>query len=526
MKRRIVSFLGALLVLLALAPSAQACSCMRGDPRTQLDQADGAFIGRLVSADPAPPNASDRTYHFKVDEVVKGDIGDTIDVGSGGNGAMCGFEVAPGQQMGFFLDRSHSQWRGGLCGQISPDDLRKAAAPYPTADGSGRLSVLVGGRWGEVRTLGLDAQGKTLRYGKGEGVTNNLSVCPGSRVAAEIAVTFDGDKRRRYLVLRDLDTFGGFHKEYLTGLDAPGAGHYPLEVSALSCRSPSGDDVVFFAANNEADQTEATGKLIRVHPDGQTVLWQGGLGGAADIPASGSKAYIATRTDKLIEVDLATRAVRDIAKTAGTLLSGPVLSPDGRSVAMQRPREGGIDLYDVRTGTVATNKSAAGNRMLWASDDRLVVTGADDNGVIILDRSLETVDVWSGWTGDKSIVVDGTLYGTNYQGELVSAPVLQGPTKVLRTFDSPELDVIAAVPPKPTDPDPAPAVTAQPSARPTSEPTTQPSSEPTSSPAGFAAPTSAPAERTGGSSALPAAALGVSAFALSGAVFAWRRRSS
>ena len=94
-----------------------------------------------VSVDPAPPNAQSTTYHFKVDDVFKGDIGSTVDVESSTNGASCGFEVPRGQQMGFFLDREGSVWRGGLCGQIAPEDLRKAAAPLPKPNGTGPLSV-------------------------------------------------------------------------------------------------------------------------------------------------------------------------------------------------------------------------------------------------------------------------------------------------------------------------------------------------------------------------------------------------
>jgi hypothetical protein len=522
MKLRIVSFLGALLVLLALAPPALACSCFRGDPRTQLDQSDGAFIGELVSADPAPPTASSTTYHFKVHEAFKGDVGETIDVESSTSGASCGFEVQRGQDMGFFLQRENGVWKGGLCGQVAPDDLRKAAAPYPKPDGSGPLAFMVGGKYGEVRTLGLDARGKTLRYGKGEGWTRNLSVCPGSRVAAEVAVVATGDTRRRYLMLRDLGTFEPIRKTLLTGLEAPGAGHYPLEVGALACRSASGDDVVLYAANNEADQTEATGKLVRVRPDAQSVIWEGGLGGAASIPVSGGDAYVATRTEKLIEADLTTGAVRDIAKTAGSLDAGPVLSPDGRRVAMHRPREGGVDLYDVRTGDVKTNASVVGYRMVWVSNDRLVVTGTPDNGVIVLDGSLEKVGSWSGWTADKTISVDGTLYGTSWDAKLVSAPALKGPMKELRTFDSPELTEIAAVPPPPADPAPSPTPTSAPTT--TAKPTSQPVPEATASPAGFAAPTSEPSEPAS-SSALPAAALGVSALALGAAAFTWSRRT-
>jgi hypothetical protein len=519
MKVRVMVCLGAVvLCLAALTPVARACSCFRGDPRTQLERADGAFIGRLTSADPAPPNAFETTYHFTVDEAVKGDIGKTIDVESSTSGASCGFEVQRGQQMGFFLDRQNGVWRGGLCGQVAPDDLRKAAKPYPKPDGSGPLALLVGGEYGEVRTIGLDAAGRTLQYGEGDGKTSHLSVCPGSHVVAEI-VGADAEPFTKHVVLRDLDTFAGVGKSRLEGFEHSSDNAYPLVPLALACRSPNGDDVVVFGANNESDK--ASGRLIRMRPDGNTVIWQGGGGGAAALLTSGTKAYVSTQTNKLIEVDIETRAVRDIATTAGMLESGPAVSPDGRSAVLPRPREGGLDLFDIRTGGVTTNKTVSG-RPVWVSDDRLVVTGAAENAVIVLDRSLKQVASWDGWTGDKTIAVSETLYGTNWEGQLVSAPALKGPMKVLRTFDSPELDAIAAVPPRQAPPAPGPTTTTEPSAAPSSEP----SPEPTRSPAGFAAPSAASSDAAGSSSALPAAALAVSALALGGAAFTWRRRSA
>lgn len=522
MRRRILSSLGALLVVFALAPAAQACSCFRGDPRTQLERADGAFVGRLTSVDPAPPSAMSTTYHFKVDDVVKGAIGDTVDVESSTSGASCGYEVERGQEMGFFLERDGSVWRGGLCGQIDPDELRKAAAPYPKPDGTGPLELLVGGSYGDVRTIGLDASGRTLAYGKGDGKTTHLSVCPGSRVVAEI-VRADVEPFANYVVLRGLDTFAGVRKSRLVEFGDTNDGHpYPLQPGAVGCRSPSGDDVVVFGANNEAEHQ--VGKLVRVRPDGHTVVWQGGLGGAAAIPTTGTKAYVSTQTDRLIEVDIETRAVRDIAKTAGMLESGPSLSADGRRVALIRPREEGIDVFDVRTGEVTTNKTVSGYRLVWVSHDRLVLTGTPDNGVVVFDAALTRVGSWEGWTGDQVVNAGGTLYGTNWEGALVSAPALKGPMKTVRTFDSPELQAIAAVPPRAPDASTAPKGTEAPGPTETSTPTTEPTSEPTPSPAGFAAPTSEPSGNTS-SPAIPAAALGVSALALGSAALVWRRRS-
>src|SRR5688572_25163810 len=77
-----------------------ACSCAHGDPRDRLDGSDAAFIGRLIHREeptPGPGGAYDSgskvTYRFRVDERVKGDLGETVDVESPNSGASCGFEA-------------------------------------------------------------------------------------------------------------------------------------------------------------------------------------------------------------------------------------------------------------------------------------------------------------------------------------------------------------------------------------------------------------------------------------------------
>src|SRR5687768_877696 len=85
------------VLLTALALPASACSCVRGDPRDQLKVADGAIVGTLVSQRPDPENESRSIYTFDVEEEVKGEFEETLDVYSGTDGASCGFEMAPGQ---------------------------------------------------------------------------------------------------------------------------------------------------------------------------------------------------------------------------------------------------------------------------------------------------------------------------------------------------------------------------------------------------------------------------------------------
>jgi hypothetical protein len=529
MRVRVVVCLGAVMVcLVALTPVAHACSCFAGDPRDRLAAADGAFIGVVTERDGPPPGSSGFdgvTYTFRVEERFKGDIGETVEVNTAPNGAACGLESGRGDRLGLLLERGGGEWYGGLCGTIDPDELRKAAAPYPKANGSGPLTFLVSGNWGDMRTLGLDDEGRTLRYGPGVGNVSHVSVCPGSRAAAEVVVG-DVEPYGPYVVVRDLETFKGVWKARIDGFGDPRTVSYPLLPSAVACRSPSGDDVLVFGANNESDLDDGNARIVRVGPEGQSLVWQGGKGGSAVLPSSGSKAYVASRTEKLVEVDTETGAVRDIGAIDRPLDAGLALSPDRRSLAALG-LDGKLSVVDVRSGDVTSAKAEVGRQLVWASDDRLLVTETGElrDSVMVFDRTPRRVGTWSGWEdAQRTIVVDGTAYGTAYK-KLVKADALQGGVKDVRMFDTPELTQLAYVPPRPVEPKPTasptstagPEATAEPSAAPTPETVVQPNT--------FAAPTPGPAEPVS-SSSVPAVATAVGALLLAAGAFAWRRRSA
>ena len=168
---------------------ARACSCAREDPRTVLARADAAFVGTLLErreGRPARSSADPVTLVFRVLESVKGRLGSTVEVVTAASGASCGVEARIGQTIGLFLERVGGVWQSNLCRQVSPSELRAAARPLPRPDGRGPVAFLVGGRFGPARTLALDAQGRTLAYGRGEGESLMVSVCPGGRRVAEV----------------------------------------------------------------------------------------------------------------------------------------------------------------------------------------------------------------------------------------------------------------------------------------------------------------------------------------------------
>jgi hypothetical protein len=524
MRVRVVSSVfGAFLAVLAFAPVAQACSCAAADPRDRLDDAAGAFIGRLVSRDPAPQDAHSTTYHFKVDEVFKGDIGSTVDVESSTNGASCGFEVAPGEQMGFLLERSGAQWHGGLCGQIDPEELRGAAKPLPAPDGTGPLTFLIGGSFGEMRTIGLDAQGRTLKYGTGGGHVIDASVCPGSRFAVEVVSGYGTAHAK--LAIRDLETFEVVRDIPLDSLDVENEGTlYPAEVT---CRDGTAEDVLLLARDDGQDLSRS--RLMRFRRGEPNRLWEG-HGGSGALPASGQHAYLAGYKE-ILEIDISTKETRRVADVPAstTAPSSVTLSPDAKSLAVRTSKgaEQRGHVIDIASGTMTSvdfgdDVTGGPRAMIWASDVRIVAYtgGGDTEELTVFDRSLKKIASWTGWYTSEAFIVGETIYGVGW-GKVYSAPYMTGPVKKIRTFDSPETYALTYVPPRPAPATPAPAST--PEATPTSEPSAEPSAEPTATPASFSAPTSEPSAPT--SSAVPAVAVGSSALALAAGAIALRRRT-
>ena len=119
------------VVALVFVGDAHACTCAAVPARQRLDSADAAFIGRLVETrpDPAGDGAPELVYVFSVDSVVKGELGDRIEVVGPVGGAACGFELERDEASGILLRRDtvRSVWLGGLCGQIAVGELIAAA---------------------------------------------------------------------------------------------------------------------------------------------------------------------------------------------------------------------------------------------------------------------------------------------------------------------------------------------------------------------------------------------------------------
>lgn len=89
------ALVGALVVLLvALGSPASACSCARGDIRDQYNNADAAFIGTYVSRRDGEESWYDYLT-FRVDESLKGELGETVEIRSNTGSGACGISPYP-----------------------------------------------------------------------------------------------------------------------------------------------------------------------------------------------------------------------------------------------------------------------------------------------------------------------------------------------------------------------------------------------------------------------------------------------
>ena len=154
----VVTLAAAALVVPPL-PQAAACSCAPVNVGEQLPEADGAFVGRLLSRDDPEPvdgvlsSATVVRYRYQVERAVKGDIGPgPVDVWSAWSGVSCGPETPVGERVGLLLRRVDGRWASSLCEQADPDALEQAApAPSsptpaePDGEGAGGLPPLAGG---------------------------------------------------------------------------------------------------------------------------------------------------------------------------------------------------------------------------------------------------------------------------------------------------------------------------------------------------------------------------------------------
>lgn len=401
------------LVVATLAGSiapAGACSCIPPNPWRYLQQADGAFVGRLVSREETSNGRA--VLVFSVERSVKGRLGATVEVETANNGAACGIETSVGQRIGLFLMREGGRWTGHLCWQVSPEDLL-AAASLPTPNGRGDVALLVGGRFGAARTLALDGQGRTLGYGLGGGKALAFSVCPGGRRAAELVE----QGSRTVLAIRELPSLAPVRQQ-----PVPPA-------SRLACTHPWGERVVAF------DGPGRGARLLRVTRTRTTTIWDG----AARFVSLGKRiahlqAVGAGRT-VFVAVDVRTGSARTLGampfratgpfspNPSGTTLAGATIQDAERRLIV-------LHLGHPRLAGRFTALPAWRGSLQWLPGNRLSYAG--DGRILVYSSALRPIGRIDGWNANATAVHGSTVFGIRADGAVISAALPSGTAQVVR----------------------------------------------------------------------------------------------
>jgi hypothetical protein len=427
-RRIAIAMLTSLLVMSGAHPAA-ACSCAGGDPRDRLEAADAAIVARLKEKT-VDPDGQRAVYRFKVAEWVKGDGGTFVDVHSAAYGAACGIEAKIGQRIGLFLylDPDEEVWTSGLCSQISPRKLRAAARPLPDPDGEGPVRYVVGGNLGPNRLIALDARGRTLAYGEGEGHTQAIDACPGGGRLVETA-SVDGSG---VVVVRRTGSLDVLRRVLVVRTTWP-------HLYDVTCLRRLGGRVLVA----EEHGREWWIHLLRWGRD--RVVWHGD---AANAYLVGGKAFV-VKGGALWRLSLDGGGLsRIMSLPGGDQRVEP--SPTGRywayvryggAVPSEPPSE--IRVFDRRDGSLdryALQGSNDWGEVAWIDDGRLVYAPGpgDDDTLFVLEvpglRRVARVDGWS----SSDVEVEGyEIVGLGW-GVLRRTTVGVPGSEVIRRFEGPE----------------------------------------------------------------------------------------
>ncbi len=514
--RLLLAAVVAAAVVLAVPRPAGACSCAIDDPARMLADADAAFVGALAGR-PVETGDFEGDWPFEVEQWVKGGGGTEVDVRSPLDGAACGFEVTRGARVGVLLWERDGLLTGGLCTTIDADVLVAAAVPPGPFDGEGPIALLVAGGAGPYRLVALDAQGRDLARAEGDEPVYQLSVCPGSRYAAELV-------GQRTLGVRDLATFELTWRHALPGTER--------WYSAIECRADDGDEVVVLGADQTGQQS--VGTVLLVTPDGARELASGPWHEGA---FAGDVAVVVTGPERrgLAKVDLQTgesTPLFELAVEEGFGSVGhPAVSPDGTRVAFQAEtyRDGigaaMLHVVDLATGAIVSHPGAGVAR--WLDDDTLIDDTGSQLKVLYAVEGGEITQIGTRqWDFEPRAVSGSTVYGTRRFGGVIRSAARDGEdTVTLRVLPSTAVYAMAAPVGAPS---PQPVVVAAPDPEPEPERPTTTSTRATTSTTATATtpPLAAPdSDDSDGPPWLVLAAISGAA-ALGGLVWIRRRRSA
>jgi hypothetical protein len=232
--------------------AAQACSCGGGATRELLQGGDAAFIGRLIRVGHLPPEHAPKSslhygllYTFRVEESFKRRLPPQVKVASPDHPGECAIGAVEGERTAYVIyEYEPGRYFSTTCSSIDPVQLRMEARPLPPPVVGGPPAFIVGGAFGEVRTIALDASGRTVAYGRGEGTVEDLEICPGGRRLVERVLGDDGESTIAVRALPSLRTMSELRippQIQNLGLVSLGClGHHARDLALFSTDLPYG----------------------------------------------------------------------------------------------------------------------------------------------------------------------------------------------------------------------------------------------------------------------------------------------
>ncbi len=425
---------------------------MQLDPATGLAEYPAAFVGTLVEVSGQSgvvfSSEADTVYRFEVEEWVKGDLGDIIDVHSAADGSSCGIEVAIGNRAGVFLNVEGGQLSSGLCSVIDADVLLAGAKPLVVgAPGPGVL--LASGSIGGYNYVVLNEEGGIVAGINGpfdEPFEQpwQFSVCPGDDVLVE--------QWSRGLVVRDLTD--------LSVIRQVDFGDFTDNTSLSALRCATGDGSEITMAGEEWQGNQSTFSLLRVTDTIEVV---------AELPPG--QVWLGEDYAVISDYNFGTVSIYDFAsgeattihviaeKTDSDYISSVAISPDGSNVALAEVRydnatgtgtETNLLVYNER-GEMIGRKELAGEVwwINWLDPGRLVVNGSQEESgaisAVVLDPQLDVLLEIDGWQGSNPAVLNEKMYAVS-GGTIVSADLSDGSAWPLVTLPTQFLGSIVALP--------------------------------------------------------------------------------
>ncbi len=266
------------------------------------------------------------------------------------------FEV--GERLAAFVRKRSYGWLTHGCSVVDAAEFDRALRPYPRGRGHGRLALLAGGRFGDARVMALNDRGRILGYGFGAGEVQQISVCPGAQLAAELVAGRTGWR----IATRDLRSL-----RVLWSVKLPMRSPELYSGGAtVRCADASAGVVHAAALENRPHSNDDPTRIFSLAATGSTEI--ASVSGAFGATFGLAAAYLVD-SRRLLSVDLADGRVHRLARIAYAGESRAE-SPDGRWLAYHDGKR--LRLRELATGSERRVTVRNGGSIVWLSNDQFM----------------------------------------------------------------------------------------------------------------------------------------------------------